>query len=284
MQICISAHSSFISPAVRMSSTPKKSSQTRSSKNANSIKLSIAEKIDQLEKYFGMPVHPDQRILQVAAGKGNKQKITFNQRINMLHEIAITGTDRGHYLKPHHDHLLYTGKISKTDKYPQIAKNRGQFRGRIRIHILVMSVFRGTSKKFGKKKFDVSHLCHNTRCARPDHLWLESHSDNTSRTFCCISGSCTKHSPRCILDGKFLTKEMLKKICKPDDRPQRPSFEQRLEIKAKHHKRHENFMEFDTMERRYWKYRQTPLALRTEDEVMQANRDLHSAAGYIPVY
>ena len=46
---------------------------------------------------------------------------------------------------------------------------------------------------------EVSHLCHNSLCARPTHLVLETHEQNSERLSCKLMGHCTKnHSPECI--------------------------------------------------------------------------------------
>lgn len=49
-------------------------------------------------------------------------------------------------------------------------------------------------------KWDVSHLCHNGRCLRLDHLVLEPHAVNTSRQKCVNRGRCLGHGPypRCM--------------------------------------------------------------------------------------
>ncbi len=47
---------------------------------------------------------------------------------------------------------------------------------------------------------EVSHLCHRTRCIRPDHLTLESGEQNRERAHCKNQSQCTKsHFPHCIL-------------------------------------------------------------------------------------
>lgn len=46
---------------------------------------------------------------------------------------------------------------------------------------------------------EVSHLCHNKLCIRPDHLILESHEANCERKSCQLLGQCVRHhDPPCI--------------------------------------------------------------------------------------
>ena len=47
---------------------------------------------------------------------------------------------------------------------------------------------------------EVSHLCHQTLCVKPDHLVLESKHSNNERKHCLDQGLCTEnHKPVCIL-------------------------------------------------------------------------------------
>jgi len=48
---------------------------------------------------------------------------------------------------------------------------------------------------------DVSHLCHTRSCVLAEHLILESHATNSSRTKCQLRGVCQGHwpHPNCIL-------------------------------------------------------------------------------------
>ena len=47
---------------------------------------------------------------------------------------------------------------------------------------------------------EVSHLCHQTLCVKPDHLVLESKALNNERKHCLDQGLCTEnHKPVCIL-------------------------------------------------------------------------------------
>ena len=43
----------------------------------------------------------------------------------------------------------------------------------------------------GKKKQEVSHLCHKSLCVNTDHLCLESHETNMKRTLCKSQGQCS---------------------------------------------------------------------------------------------
>ena len=46
---------------------------------------------------------------------------------------------------------------------------------------------------------EVSHLCHNTKCVRIDHLNLETKEVNDDRRHCKNQGVCTRdHLPHCI--------------------------------------------------------------------------------------
>ena len=47
---------------------------------------------------------------------------------------------------------------------------------------------------------EVSHLCHQTLCVKPDHLVLESKALNNERKHCLEQRLCTEnHKPVCIL-------------------------------------------------------------------------------------
>lgn len=47
--------------------------------------------------------------------------------------------------------------------------------------------------------YDVSHLCHNTKCVHIPHLVLELHDVNMHRIECHHQGKCSKqHTPFCI--------------------------------------------------------------------------------------
>ncbi|CAG2191402.1 unnamed protein product [Mytilus edulis] len=47
---------------------------------------------------------------------------------------------------------------------------------------------------------DISHLCHNPKCIKPEHLILESHSINIERIFCRRTKQCTNnHLPCCLI-------------------------------------------------------------------------------------
>ena len=46
---------------------------------------------------------------------------------------------------------------------------------------------------------ECSHLCHEPRCVRIDHLILEPHATNSQRNHCHLEGKCTGlHTPNCI--------------------------------------------------------------------------------------
>lgn len=50
------------------------------------------------------------------------------------------------------------------------------------------------------ERLDVSHICHNPICIRPQHLILETHTINMERMGCKMRGICTKgHFPYCLL-------------------------------------------------------------------------------------
>ena len=50
------------------------------------------------------------------------------------------------------------------------------------------------------ERLDVSHICHNPICLKPEHLILEPHSLNMDRMGCRMRNLCTKdHHPHCLL-------------------------------------------------------------------------------------
>lgn len=267
------------------SSTPSPSlKRNRSSQNAANTTitnaLSLIEKINQLQDYFGLPVHQDHTVYEVAAGNGVKLAIDFEERIDMLYEITITGTMHGHHLKPYHSHLLYTGNVSnsnnKGDRYPQYGRKKGKgLTGKLRVHKLIMAVFAGAKEVM--LGLDVSLLCHNCRCGCPTHICIETHKKKFDRAACKISGFCHGCTPPCILAGKILTKEEAEAVCKPDDPSlPRPDFEARMAAKKKQQKRHDKFVSIEKTKARIKEYRKIPLVLRTILQRNQANRDLQS--------
>ena len=50
------------------------------------------------------------------------------------------------------------------------------------------------------EQLDVSHLCHNPKCIKPEHLTFEPHSTNLDRIVCRQRKRCTgSHLPLCIV-------------------------------------------------------------------------------------
>ena len=45
---------------------------------------------------------------------------------------------------------------------------------------------------------EVSHLCHNRTCIKPEHLTVEPHYTNTGRRQCVAAGRCLGHTIPCI--------------------------------------------------------------------------------------
>ncbi len=60
-------------------------------------------------------------------------------------------------------------------------------------------------EELGDLAGDVSHLCHNSLCAAPDHLALEPHHINHQRNNCVSEMRCNGHQPYrdCLLDLKL---------------------------------------------------------------------------------
>lgn len=47
---------------------------------------------------------------------------------------------------------------------------------------------------------EVSHICHNSLCIRPDHLVLETHRTNMGRNTCKQKRICSQdHNPPCLI-------------------------------------------------------------------------------------
>jgi len=55
------------------------------------------------------------------------------------------------------------------------------------------------------KDWDVSHLCHNSRCVNPGHLILESREENNRRNMCKSVGKCLGHGngQMCLFLGYY---------------------------------------------------------------------------------
>ena len=52
----------------------------------------------------------------------------------------------------------------------------------------------------GTRPLEVSHLCHDSLCANPDHLVLEPHEANAERISCRLMQHCVgTHKPACIV-------------------------------------------------------------------------------------
>ena len=53
-------------------------------------------------------------------------------------------------------------------------------------------------------KMHVSHLCHNKRCIKPEHLVYETAKDNCGRRPCARAGQCLGgHAPACLANLKL---------------------------------------------------------------------------------
>lgn len=69
-------------------------------------------------------------------------------------------------------------------------------------YMLSVKVLRDQMPMFNAdgERLDVSHLCHNPICIRPEHLHLEPHSVNMERMGCKMRHQCTRnHFPLCLL-------------------------------------------------------------------------------------
>ena len=53
------------------------------------------------------------------------------------------------------------------------------------------------------QKLEVSHLCHNNACIKPQHLRLESCQINQERRMCKNGKICIGHEPECIIINEF---------------------------------------------------------------------------------
>lgn len=65
---------------------------------------------------------------------------------------------------------------------------------------MVTRRIRNIPRRTLKKKLDVSHICHDGRCIRKEHLVLELHATNKERDHCFNQGfCCNAHKPHCII-------------------------------------------------------------------------------------
>lgn len=49
-------------------------------------------------------------------------------------------------------------------------------------------------------RLEISHICHQKLCVKPEHLVLETHEVNMERLHCKVQRLCTKsHQPHCLL-------------------------------------------------------------------------------------
>lgn len=55
------------------------------------------------------------------------------------------------------------------------------------------------------RRFDASHLCHNSLCINPEHINLELHSVNNKRHTCVSIKKCIHHGlePDCLIEYKL---------------------------------------------------------------------------------
>ena len=106
--------------------------------------------------------------------------------------------------------LLWSGgaTFSKKAKYGQKRFSVPQLGIKSRVFYVHRLVYMLETENFnipggnsrGSGPLEISHLCHNSLCARPDHLVAESHAVNAERVSCRATPCCVgTHEPACIL-------------------------------------------------------------------------------------
>lgn len=88
--------------------------------------------------------------------------------------------------------LIWTGACTPNRKYGVINCKLSNAAGWKQMHVHRLA-YMIRHLNFHLPNFDVSHLCHNTKCINVDHLVLEPHGFNNSRKTCISCGHCLGH-------------------------------------------------------------------------------------------
>lgn len=97
--------------------------------------------------------------------------------------------------------LLWIGYIKHDSIYGQIScKVDGKWTTKP-VHRLKYALDNDIHVDSYPSGWDISHLCHNPRCLRSEHLHLEPHTINNNRIHCKNADFCTSHvgHPDCML-------------------------------------------------------------------------------------
>lgn len=128
------------------------------------------------------------------------ENANFEEIISKIHKKCSDATGK-------HGCLLWEGATWSPGPYGKIRNPFKQYSGQpafLRVHRLL---YMAELKIMKLPKYDetgmqveLSHLCHNPKCAKLQHLTIESHEKNMERNHCKRQGLCTKnHSPSCLL-------------------------------------------------------------------------------------
>ena len=105
---------------------------------------------------------------------------------------------------------IWTGTSTSNGKYGVINCKFPGARGWQKIHIHRLAYMIAV-QNFNLEGFDVSHLCHNTKCVNIGHLSLEPHGFNNARMTCVSTGKCLGHPdplPPCKVELKMANNDL----------------------------------------------------------------------------
>ena len=101
---------------------------------------------------------------------------------------------------------IWTGLCTPNGKYGVINCKFPDARGWRQMHVHRLAYMVHHQNIFIDKSYDVSHLCHNSKCITVGHLSLEPHGFNNSRQSCVSTCSCLGHPeplPPCRVELKM---------------------------------------------------------------------------------
>jgi hypothetical protein len=113
-----------------------------------------------------------------------KMEAFFEKYLTKLSENAVLGQNGECH--------IWTGACTSNGKYGVLNCKFPNAIGWTKIHAHRLA-YMIKSKKFNYQGFDVSHLCHNSKCINTEHLSLEPHGFNNSRMTCVSVGKCLGH-------------------------------------------------------------------------------------------
>lgn len=173
--------------------------------------------ISEIQALAGQFLHREGVHPQPLIGMAKWLKLDQSQIVKAVHEILVTGGKCSGPAKIISTHWIPEVCLSDANKgYGQ--KNLGNI-VKLSTHQLMVLAFQGTHElmktvKDSNKtlKSSISHLCAISGCCNPQHLVVESHSNNMLRQKCAILKVCQegRHDlPKCLLDHPISSSEVL---------------------------------------------------------------------------